>query len=170
MANIDNSCSELNIVDKYTEFMSEGKDPMTEMLNTQKYLQEEVYFRKTADHVSYKNTKLSEMTLAQMKDFLLTNEHALVDELHELLDSLGGIHDGIGSGFWKHWKDSHAGIPNMTLKDLTERDLKEAKMEAIDVWHFVMNVFLCLGIDSKDLCNFYFAKNKENIDRKARGY
>lgn len=172
MANNANTCKDLLVHDFYKDTYAENEkpDPLQMMMDMQKKLQEDVYFPNVAEHVSYSKSKFSEFTLKELKDFLLTNEHALVDELHEMMDAVGGIKDGIGAGFWKHWKSSHKLTPEMTLKDLSPDDMKELVFEVIDAWHFFMNIFAALGLDSKTIFNFYFSKHAENINRQNNNY
>lgn len=169
MANNANECKDLVIEDKYNQLKTEGKDPLQVMIDMQKSLQEDLYFP-TAEHESYQSLKFRDFNLRQAKDFLLMNEHALVDELHEMMDALGGIKDGISSAAWKPWKKDHKKITDIKLKDLSEGDLKELKMEAIDAWHFFMNILCTLNVSAEELTNYYFSKNKENIARQERGY
>lgn len=172
MANQENVCSHLEVRDFYEEHKNENKDfdPLTNMLNMQKWLQEDCIFPKVPDFVVFNNKKFADMTMQELSDFLLKNEHALVDELHEHIDALGGIKDGIGSASWKYWKKDHKEIPNKTLNDLSENDLKEYQMEAIDIMHFVLNLFLCSKLNSKGIYNMYMSKHAENVDRQKRGY
>jgi hypothetical protein len=44
------------------------------------------------------------MTIREIMDFWLVNIHALNDEIHEMVDALGGIKDGSGNAVWKYWK------------------------------------------------------------------
>jgi len=100
----------------------------------------------------------------------MMNHHALVDELHEMMDAVGGIDDGVGNAAWKPWKSANTDIRNKKLSDLSESDMKELKMEYIDAMHFMFNSGLALGVTPKELYNYYLAKNEENWDRVRRGY
>ncbi len=173
MANQDNVCSNLDVPDVYSTKKEDNKysiDILEDLLDKQKRLQEEVYFPKLAEHVSFSGTDFKGMTLKQIKDFFLMNKHALDDEIHEMFDALGGIHDGIGSGVWKTWKSSHKDIDKMTLDDLSERDRKELVFEYIDAWHFFMNFGAALRVSSQDIYNYYYSKNAENIERQLKNY
>jgi hypothetical protein len=56
------------------------------------------------------------------------------------------------------------------LSDLTPGDLKELKMEWIDVMHFVFNAGLAIGVTSDEFYNYYRSKNEENWDRQKNNY
>lgn len=186
MANTENSCADLDIPDAHTQFKipTAHQDAETgehvyngfkectlgAIMDSQKQLQEETYFPKLPKHVSYSGFKFKDMDMRQLKDFLLTNEHALVDELHEMMDALGGIKDGIGSGAWKHWKKSHHSLEQMKVTDLSANDRQELLMEFVDALHFFMNIPNALQFTSAEVFNAYFSKHKENIDRQLKGY
>lgn len=168
MANTDNTCSNLKIEDLYSR-LSEGTitNPLNELFMLQKDIQENVY--------GYDFEGLRKAPLNIMKDFFMWNTHAQADEAHEAMDALGGIHDGIGSAVWKPWKKQHELTKEphpelITFNDLSERDTVELKMELIDELHFLFNKMHAAGMTTEELFNFYFAKNKENIDRQKRGY
>jgi dsDNA-binding SOS-regulon protein len=110
------------------------------------------------------------MSLREMMEFNHMNNHAIIDELHELTDSLGGIKDGDGSAIWKRWKSAYKTFENKKFIDLSESDQLEAKFEVVDIFHFVLAQCAMLNMDAKELFNMYMSKNKENIDRQNRGY
>ena len=168
MANTDNTTSHLSIPDLYSELDSD-QDGLNVLYSLQKDIQENVY--------GYDFEFMRSQPLSAMVKFFQWNTHAQVDEAHEAMDALGGIHDGIGSGAWKPWKKNHhttyenISNPNpITFNDHTERDLIELKMELIDELHFLFNKMHAVGLTTEELFNFYFAKNQENRDRQSRGY
>ena len=114
--------------------------------------------------------KFNEMNIGDVVDFLLMNFHAIVDELHEMMDAVGGIDDGVGNAAWKPWKSSNSEIRKRKLSDLSPSDLKELKMEWIDVMHFVFNAGLSIGVTPEEFYNYYLSKNEENWNRVKRGY
>jgi dimeric dUTPase (all-alpha-NTP-PPase superfamily) len=59
---------------------------------------------------------------------------------------------------WKWWKKP---IPF---------DREAAKEELIDIWHFVVQVSMELGMSPSDVLNEYKKKNKVNRNRQASGY
>ena len=88
MANIDNQCSNLQIENLYPE----SKDTLGDILNLQAETQENVY-----------GYNFKEMSLRELMEFWHMNNHALIDEIHEATDALGGIKDGSGNAIWKKW-------------------------------------------------------------------
>jgi len=76
------------------------------------------------------------------------NVLALTDELHELLAETS----------WKPW--AKGDYINLTA----------AKSEAIDALHFLLNIFLTLGMDADEVLEKYIAKNAKNISRQEAGY
>lgn len=159
MANIDNECKDLEIVDYHKSSIESGEDTLGQIMEHQKEMQEKTY-----------GIKFEDMTISEIKDFWLVNKHALQDELHEMIDALGGIKDGSGNAVWKYWKKDHKKFENMKISDLSENDKKELFMEWIDGLHFFINFAASIGLDSKTVFNYYFAKAAENKDRQKRGY
>jgi hypothetical protein len=155
MANIDNSCSKLEIENLY----SQSKDTLGDILETQTFTQREVY-----------GYDFTSMNLREIMDFWHMNNHALIDELHEATDALGGIKDGDGSAIWKRWKKAHSTFSDRKFSDLSEEDQLECKFEIIDILHFFMNMATSIGMTSQEMYNMYMSKNKENHERQKRGY
>ena len=59
---------------------------------------------------------------------------------------------------WKWWKKP------------TPFDNEAAKEELIDIWHFVIQASIELGMTPSDVVNEYRKKNKLNRDRQVSGY
>jgi dimeric dUTPase (all-alpha-NTP-PPase superfamily) len=59
---------------------------------------------------------------------------------------------------WKWWKKP---VPF---------DSRAAKEELIDVWHFVVQASIELGMNPADILSEYAKKNKVNRDRQTSGY
>ena len=155
MANIDNQCSDLNIEDLY----SSSKDTLGDIMALQKDTQLNVY-----------GYDFSQMTLREIMSFWHMNTHALIDELHEATDALGGIKDGSGNAIWKYWKKDYSKYENMKFSDLSENDQIECKFEIIDILHFFLNMAISIGMTPQEMFNMYMSKNQENRDRQIRGY
>ena len=155
MANIDNECKDLEVNDLYGDSTTHLHD----MMSHQKYMQEYTY-----------KLDFSEMTIAEIMKFWHANTHAIIDEIHEMTDALGGIKDGSGSAVWKYWKKDHKKYENMKISDLSEGDKKELYMEWVDVFHFFMNYAASIGLDAKTAYNYYYAKAEENKKSQHRGY
>jgi hypothetical protein len=100
---------------------------------------------------------------------MITN-HAIIDELHEMMDAVGGIEDGVGNAAWKPWKSSNTSIREKKLSDLSPGDIKELKMEWIDVMHFVFNAGLAIGVTPGEFYNYYLSKNEANWARQKDHY
>jgi|TARA_B100001179_G_scaffold227720_1_gene210696 dimeric dUTPase (all-alpha-NTP-PPase superfamily) len=59
---------------------------------------------------------------------------------------------------WKWWKKP------------TPIDIELAKEELIDIWHFVVQASLELGLTPEDILSEYERKNQINRQREATGY
>ncbi len=59
---------------------------------------------------------------------------------------------------WKWWKKE------------TKMDIDKVQGEIIDIWHFMIQVSIEAGLDSKKLVEKYMEKNRENLARQERGY
>lgn len=59
---------------------------------------------------------------------------------------------------WKWWKKP------------TPFDSAAAKEELIDIWHFVVQASIELGMGPEDILQEYKKKNKVNRDRQTSGY
>lgn len=64
----------------------------------------------------------------------------------------------------KETKYKHKDLPFGWKKNLVMND-KQFKEELIDLWHFMMNLWLCVGGTSKEFFEMYRDKNKENYKR-----
>lgn len=165
MANIDNKCKDLNVKDYFEEngYMEERSDSLSDLYDLQANTQT-MYFEKQGKKA------FSEYTIGDLIDFLMVNNHAIIDELHEMVDAVGGIEDGAGNAAWKPWKSKNPEVRKQRLSDLSPGDLKELKMEFIDVMHFVFNAGLAIGVTPKELYNYYLSKNEENWARQKNNY
>ncbi len=77
----------------------------------------------------------------------------LIAEAVELLDDTP----------WKKHKKDYG-------RELTAAEREAAVEEAIDIQHFVFNLFLLLGVDADEVYRLYIAKNDINRERQKRGY
>ena len=155
MANTDNQCSDLKIDDLY----SQSKDTLGDILALQKDTQKNVY-----------GWNFENMTLREVMNFWHANTHAMIDEIHDATDALGGIKDGSGNAVWKYWKKDFAKYSFTKFSDLSKADQLECKFEIIDMLHFFMNYAISVGMTPQEMYNMYMSKNQENRDRQARGY
>ena len=167
MANTDNSCAKLEIKDLHSEVLNDPTlqnedgsypDTLGDILNLQAETQKNVY-----------GYDFENMSLRQIMDFWSMNTHAMIDEIHEATDALGGISSG-GSAIWKRWKKDYSKYADMKFSDLSEDDQLECKFEIIDMLHFFMNYAASIGMTSQEMYNMYMSKNEENRARQKRGY
>ena len=155
MANTDNKCAELEIEDLY----SQSTDTLGDILNLQSETQRTVY-----------DYNFEEMSLRELMEFWHMNNHALIDEIHEATDALGGIQDGDGNAIWKRWKKAYASFSDKKFSDLSSSDQLECKFEIIDMLHFFMNYAASIGMTPQEMYNMYMSKNQENRRRQQNNY
>lgn len=79
-----------------------------------------------------------------IKDMII----ALEDELHEALAEVG----------WKPWASS-----KHINRDAFANEL-------IDAFHFLINLFLVVGVDASELAERYYSKADKNKKRQIEGY
>ena len=164
MANIDNKCKDLEVRDYFSENgYDHSKNSLDDLYSLQAKTQS-MYFEKQG------KKPFSEYNIGDVIDFLMVTNHAIIDELHEMVDAVGGIEDGEGNAAWKPWKSKNPEIRKQKLSDLTPGDLKELKMEWIDVMHFVFNAGLAIGVTPNEFYNLYLSKNEENWNRQKNNY
>jgi hypothetical protein len=164
MANTDNKCKDLEVRDYFAENGYEHSKNSLEDLYSLQAQTQDMYFKKQG------RKPFSDFTIGDVVDFLMITNHAIIDELHEMMDAVGGIEDGVGNAAWKPWKSTNPEIRKKKLSDLTEGDIKELKMEWIDVMHFVFNAGLAIGVTPKEFYNYYLSKNEENWERQKNNY
>ena len=80
MANIDNECKDLEVKDFYAESTTHLEDIMSH----QKNMQEKTY-----------GFNFEEMSLRDVMNFWHCNTNAVIDEIHEMTDAIGGIKDSM---------------------------------------------------------------------------
>lgn len=169
-----NSCAALTQSKEFTRFLQECEsmpgniDLLQKMLNTQNLLQEDLFKR-----LNRTIPPLQIHTKGELIDFLIDQKLAFDDEFRELIESCHGMSrpDSERSAAWKKWKSKYSDIRNEAVNEkLTDDDIAEKHMELIDMLHFVFNMCLALGMDSKLIYAHYMAKNAENFARASRGY
>jgi hypothetical protein len=155
-------CASLPVEDKYLTLRKENKCGLTELWTLQKNIQENVYGYNMSDYQKDNSKLLS---------FLHMNKHAIIDEMHEMLNALGGHSLNMGDGsFWKPWKKNHKIVMDNSFENLSNEDKLEVHYEIIDQLHFILNICIALDLTPDKIVNLYIAKNKENIKRQERGY
>ena len=104
MANVDNQCKDLNVRDYFSENgYDHSKNSLEDLYSLQAQTQE-MYFKKQG------RKSFSDFTIGDVVDFLMVTNHAIIDELHEMMDAVGGITDGVGNAAWKPWKSANTEI------------------------------------------------------------
>lgn len=131
------------------------KDSLKEIVQRQLKLQKRLNSKKTKLFGKFDTKDNSQKNINN----LLFNVLCLKQELSELVDFLP-------FKTWKHY----------TKKDFISTEyggrlnLWEIKLEAIDCLHFLVNIFLILGMNSKDILELYLFKNKINHKRQDNNY
>lgn len=143
-------------------------DPLQMMLDMQEWLQTTLAERLPETNISPSEIK----TKGQLVKWIDSNFDAIMDEFRELKNSIGGMSRGEkeASAVWKKWKSNHTNIQSEELDSMSNEDRLEMLFELIDIWHFVMNMFLGLKMDSKDIFILYMLKNAENLRRYENNY
>jgi dimeric dUTPase (all-alpha-NTP-PPase superfamily) len=90
----------------------------------------------------------SNMTSAQRVEWILNYARALSQETAELIDSVP----------WKWWAKYQ------------EFDEQNARVEVVDMLHFVVSLAQVLGMDADDIYQRYTKKNEVNLARQDTGY
>lgn len=90
----------------------------------------------------------SEMDEEQRTQWVLNYTRATSQELAELVDSVP----------WKWWAKYQ------------EFDLQNARVEVVDLFHFIISLAQVLGMDASDVHNLYTQKNAVNFQRQDSGY
>ncbi len=89
-----------------------------------------------------------EMTDEERVQWVLNYTRATSQELAELVDSVP----------WKWWAKYQA------------FDVQNARVEVVDLFHFLISLAQVLGMDAQDVHNLYNQKNKLNFQRQDSGY
>jgi hypothetical protein len=74
---------------------------------------------------------------------------------------------------WKWWKN-HKSLKGVDLNTIPppqpKLDYKCLKEEVIDIWHFLAQLSLEIGLTPEDIYRIYLDKHKENINRQDNNY
>ena len=90
----------------------------------------------------------AEMTDDQRQQWTLNYCRAMTQEIAELTDSVP----------WKWWAKYQ------------KFDKQNARVEVVDLFHFLMSAAMVLGMTAEDVYNAYMEKNKVNFQRQDSGY
>lgn len=88
------------------------------------------------------------MPEAQQPEWVLNFCRAIQQETAELVDSVP----------WKWWAKYQT------------YDKQNARVEVVDLFHFVISLAQVLGLSAKDVHDLYMKKNRVNFERQAGGY
>lgn len=94
----------------------------------------------------------------EKKKWLFQITWALHDEVQELSNSC----------HWKWWSKEVKENPDLMFKGI--RDEGNAKIEAIDILHFLISVFQVLDMTPEDVFEIYKQKHQKNVLRQDNGY
>ena len=151
----------------YEGIKAHSHDPLQVMLDMQKSLQTRL--ANDRDYC-YHPDKLS--TAGDVVDWMREQKDCIDDEFRELLTSLGEMSRGDkdASAVWKKWKVRYQEAQSKNISDMSDADQLEIKFEMIDILHFVLNMFIGLGLDYEEIFKLYYLKNAENFKRQDNGY
>ncbi len=88
------------------------------------------------------------MTEEEQTRWVLNYTRAMTQEIAELTDSVP----------WKWWAKYQ------------KFDLQNARVEVVDLFHFLISLAQVLGMSSEDVFNAYVKKNEVNFKRQDAGY
>jgi len=88
------------------------------------------------------------MSEEDQQKWVLNYCRAMTQEIAELTDSVP----------WKWWAKYQ------------EYDQQNARVEVVDLFHFLISLALVLGMSAEDVHNLYMQKNKVNFERQDSGY
>jgi dimeric dUTPase (all-alpha-NTP-PPase superfamily) len=91
---------------------------------------------------------LANCTEEEQTKWVLNYTRAMQQELAELVDSVP----------WKWWAKYQ------------EFDKQNARVEVVDLFHFLVSLAQTLGMSAEDVFEAYVKKNKVNHDRQTSGY
>jgi len=91
---------------------------------------------------------LEDLDEAEQTKWALNYARAMQQELAELVDSFP----------WKWWARYQS------------LDLQNARVEVVDLFHFLVSLAQTLGMSAEDVFQAYLAKNKVNHQRQESGY
>ena len=100
----------------------------------------------------FSGNNFEEMSVEEKSKYMKEHGYFLIEETIEMLRELP---------YHKSWKDYSTLTPGQLIY---QKNL--AKEESIDMLHFMINIFLCLGMDEKEIIDMYKEKNKINYDRQ----
>lgn len=154
--------------DQYEYAMEYGLDPLQLMIDLQKSLQ--VRLHKSKPNICMDPDNLA--TAGDHVNWLREQKDCIDDEFRELITSLGEMSRGDkdASAVWKKWKSRYEDAAGKNVSDFTKEDQLEVKFEMIDIFHFVLNMFIGLNMNAEEIFELYYLKNAENFKRQDNNY
>ena len=108
----------------------------------------EEIFRLQAELNARIGVKLEDLSEEEKTAWVLNYTRAMQQEMAELIDSVP----------WKWWAKYQ------------EFDAQNAKVEVVDLFHFLVSLAQTLGMTAEDVYEAYLKKNKVNHERQESGY
>lgn len=131
-----------------------SEKPTKSQLELQREWQEFLY-EKRNQQLGFNHGQKAEKVY-ELTERIRFNVEAMHQELAELVDHLP----------WKQWKTYEVGGHEPAYK----LPIEELIYEAIDLQHFLNNIYLALGLTQDEVDRFYLAKIKENYRRQSQEY
>ena len=95
--------------------------------------------------------------IPRIKDYIINpiNVELIKNQILALFDETS---EALKEVPWKPWKINQ------------QFNVSKFRMELIDVFHFLINLFLLSGMNSRQVINLFKNKNKINVKRQKNGY
>lgn len=106
---------------------------------------QKMFIKKYIHNIPWKDQKEKEIWTGIMMQ-------AIVAECGEIMEM---------SQAWKHWKK---------YKPIKQEVINEIKIEFIDIFHFLINLFIIWDMDVEEIWKTFYNKNLKNIRRQKNGY
>jgi len=119
-----------------------SEDTLTELIELQKQFQ--LFLKIELPTVNIISSFYSKQNIERIKNQIL----ALLDETMEALNEVP----------WKPWKHNQ------------EFNIYKFRMELIDIFHFLINLFIFSGMNTEMIKFHFLKKNQINIKRQKNGY
>lgn len=157
--------------EQYDNLLKQGKDPLHVIFENQLSLQMSLHSKLPEFNPDPRDLTRNG-TAGEVCDWVTRNRDCIADEMQELVVSLGQMSRGekAASDIWKQWKSGHSKARDTKYSDFSNDDKLEVQMEFIDIFHFVINLGIGLGMSSSDIFKLYALKNEENMNRYEAGY
>lgn len=126
----------------------ETMDKFDEIFAMQKELNEYICRKRDLGDDLWDRFTAKDASSEEQRDWTLNYSRAMIHEAAELADSCD----------WKWWSDD----PPI--------DLQNARVEVIDLWHFLISASMVVGLTADDVLDLYRQKHAINKQRQQQGY